>query len=488
MTGETSPPTFIRSDAGNAERLVATHGQDLRYVPGVGWHYWDGCRWRRDDDGELTRRVRDVARRMLRDATDEPDDAERKRAVAFALRSEGVQRLAAAVTLAAADQRVVVRGDLLDAHPMLLTCANGTIDLQTGRLLDAQRDHLITRATPVPYDPDAKCPRWERFLLEVFAGDDELIAFVHRLAGYCLTGDTREHALIVLHGAGANGKSTLVETLRRLLGELATAASFDAFTRARGDRGPRNDLARLRGARLVTASESGEGRRLDEATVKEVTGGDTLAVRFLYGEHFEFQPDFKLWLVSNHRPRVDGDDDAIWRRLRLIPFNVSFEGREDRTLTNALEHELPGILAWAVRGCLDWQHRGLQPPATVLAATIAYRDDEDTLGAFLAECTTPGGQTRAADLRGLYETWCTANGETPIPGNELGKRLAKRGIEQKRGTKGARHYIGIRVTGDSTTSKNGNSPSTPARRGLSESAVTSRHPSPNECPRAEVSR
>lgn len=196
------------------------------------------------------------------------------------------------------------------------------------------------------FDPGAGCPRWQRFLREVFGDDEELIGFVRRLVGYSLTGDTREHALIVFHGAGANGKTTFVETWKKLLGDCARTAAFDSFARARGDRGVRNDLARLHGARLVVASESGEGRKLDEATVKQLTGGDTVTARFLYGEHFEFRPQFKLCLVTNHRPQVSGDDDAIWRRLRLVPFEVSFQGREDLKLPTELRQELSGILAW----------------------------------------------------------------------------------------------------------------------------------------------
>jgi len=470
-----------RSDAGNAERLVVAHGGELRYSPELGWLAWDGRRWRRDDDGEALRRMREVARGMLQDALDLQDADERKAAVQFALRTEDARRLRAAVDLAAVDAAVVTRADLLDADAFLLTCGNGTIDLRTGRLLDADPAHLITLATPVPFVPDATCPRWIQFLDELF-GDPDLIAFMQRLVGYCLTGDTREHVLVVLHGTGCNGKSTLVETLRRLLGEHAATGAFDTFTRGRGDRGPRDDLARLRGARLVTAAESGEGHRLDEAVVKEITGGDTIAARPLYGRYFEFRPKFKLLLTTNHRPRVDGGDNAIWRRLRLVPFEQSFEGREDRDLQATLQNELPGILAWAVTGCLAWQQHGLGAPEAVRTATAGYRADEDHLGAFLADRTHTGGEVGATDLRAAYEQWCQENGERPLAGNALGRRLAHRDIRAERRTGGRRVYIGITlgVTDDGSVNGSGNS-LTPARvRGLSETAVTNRHPSPEE--------
>jgi putative DNA primase/helicase len=250
--------------------------------------------------------------------------------------------------------------------------------------------------------------------------------------------------LAVFHGAGANGKSTLIGVLRRLLGDFAVTAAFDTFMRQR-DRGPRNDLARLHRARLVTAAESGEGRRLDEATVKEITGGDTIAARFLYGEHFEFKPEFKLVLVTNHRPQVDGDDDAIWRRLRLFPFEQSFEGREDRALTEKLEAELPGILAWAVSGCLEWQEEGLGEAAAVTHATAEYRQDEDVLGAFLAERCVMQGDVPKQELREAYEAYCSELGEKPLKANVLGKRLSKRGVKSEaRGQGGQeRVYAGV---------------------------------------------
>jgi putative DNA primase/helicase len=303
------------------------------------------------------------------------------------------------------------------------------LDLRTSELREPRPEDLISLGTEVPYEPAARCDRWRQFLDEVFDGDQELVAFLKRFVGYCLTGDTREHVLAVFHGSGANGKSTLVGVLRQLLGDFAVTAAFDTFMRQR-DRGPRNDLARLHRARLVTAAESGEGRRLDEATVKEITGGDVIAARFLYGEHFEFVPRFKLVLVTNHRPKVDGDDDAIWRRLRLVPFEQSFEGREDRELAAKLEAELPGILAWAVRGCLEWAEEGLGEAAAVTRAMREYREDEDVLGAFLAERCVMTGETPTRELRDAYESYCSDLGEKPLSASVLGKRLAKRGVRR----------------------------------------------------------
>ena len=218
---------------------------------------------------------------------------------------------------------------------------------------------------------------------------------MRKLAGYSLTGDTREQLVPVLYGAGCNGKDTLIKPVQRIAGEHAQPASIDSFMAVR-NRGVRNDLAGLHRARLVVASESAEGRKLDEATVKSVSGGNSIAARFLYGEFFEFTPMFKVWLITNHRPRVEGDDDAIWRRLRLIPFSVSFLGREDRDLDGKLETELPGIFAWAVRGCLEWQTDGLGLPAAVEEATREYRADEEACSGH----SSPSAASSKATLSG----------------------------------------------------------------------------------------
>ncbi len=340
---------FPLTDLGNAERLIAAHGRDLLYVPGLGWHVYAAGRWERDDTGEVQRRAKLTARAILHDAASCDDDDERKRTVKWAALSESEPRLRAAIKLAESDATIVAR------PPERPRPRPRPVPAERPERHDRppHRGAARPRARRPDHDDDrrhvrpaGRCPRWERFLAEIFAGDLELVEYVQRFVGYCLTGDTREQTLAVLHGFGCNGKSTLLTVLKRLLGDYAMTAPFDTFMRARSDHGPGNELARLRGSRLVTASESGEGKRLDEATVKEITGGDTIAARFLYGEHFEYTPQFKLILVTNHRPKVDGADDAIWRRIRLVPFEENFEGREDKTLTATLHHELPCILVF----------------------------------------------------------------------------------------------------------------------------------------------
>lgn len=423
------PLRFERTDLGNAEAFAAQHVEALRYVKDrKRWLVWHKGRWRLDESGAADRAAKETVRGLLKEAL-ELHEEQRKAALVHAVRSQAEPRIRALLTLASTERVIVLTANQLDHDPFLLSCANGTIDLRTGELRPHDPGDLISLGTEIAYDPEARCPRWLQFLAEVFDSDAELVAFVWRAFGYSLTGDTREHVLFVPHGSGCNGKSTLLEIGRELLGGLAATAGSDSFMRSRNDRGVPNDIARLNRARLVIASESGEGRRLDEAVVKMLTGGDTVTARFLYGEFFEFTPHFKLWFATNSLPRVDGADDAIWRRVLPVPFEVSFEGREDRELIGALEAELPGILAWAVRGCLAWQRDGLQPPAAVQQAKSAYRQGEDILGSFLSErCALElGGYVTVADFRESYESYCKEIGERAPSGVALGKQMSKRG-------------------------------------------------------------
>ena len=430
-----------RTDLGNAELFTRLHSEHVKHVKERRmWLYWRGGRWRQDATGEAARAAKATSRELLRLAVNLEGDAQ-KQAVRWALASQSDARVRAMLSLASTEPEIVLAADELDADPFALVAANGVVDLRNGELGEPDPAELLTLGTDVEFDPDADCPRWDRFLEEIFGADHELIGFVRRFCGYCLTGDTREHVLVVLHGAGCNGKSTFVAVLRQLLGEHAAAAAFETFMRQR-DRGPRNDLARLHRARLVTAAESSEDRQLDEATVKEITGGDAIAARFLYGEHFEFTPRFKLVLVSNHRPRVDGGDDAIWRRIRLVPFEQSFEGREDKQLVAKLEAELPGILAWAVEGCLEWQAEGLGEAGAVTRATAEYRQDEDVLGSFLSDRCTLDGKVATTKLREAYVEFCEDLGEKPLTASVLGKRLGKRGIRRSQSGK-RRSYEGV---------------------------------------------
>jgi putative DNA primase/helicase len=444
-----SPATFGESltDAGNARRLLALYRDELLYEGASRrWHIWDGLRFRPDETGEIWRRAKKTALTIYEEAARTEDESDRRRLARWAVASENEPRLRSMIQLARSEASIAVTSDDLDSDPYLLTVADGTLDLRTGTLRPADPADRITKMSPIKFDPEAECPTWLRFLLEIFDGDQELVEFDQRWTGYLLTGDIREHCLRIDHGpSGRNGKSVHARVISTLLGDYARTADFTSFMRRRGD-GPREDLARLAGARLVIANEAGRGRRLDEAVVKSITGGDKVVARHLYGASFEFRPAYRLHLITNDRPRIDGGDEALWTRIREVPYKVSFRGREDRDLADKLLAEMPGILAWAVRGCLDWQENGLGTAAAIQQATDEYRADEDVLGAFIADRLQDGDKIETKRLRELYESYCSDIGEEALHPARLGRELTHRGI--CRGGAGRRYYIGVAERGD----------------------------------------
>ena len=338
--------------------------------------------------------------------------------------------------------------DELDASPDLLNTESGTIDLRTGELREHRREDLITKIAPTTYRPDAAAPTWEAFLERVLPGED-LRAFVQRAVGYSATGDTSEQCMFINHGGGANGKSTFQEAIAAALGDYAMRAPTEMLLAKRSDGVP-NDVARLKGARFVSASETEEGRRLAESRIKDLTGQDTITARFMKAEWFDFAPTHKLWLSTNHKPEIRGTDAAIWRRIRLVPWTVSIPPAEqDKKLPIALRHELAGILAWVVRGCLQWRRDGLQAPDEVRKATGEYRAEMDVLAGFLVECCEQdtGHWEYAKDLYECYKRWCDENGERPEPQRKFGGRLGERGFQRDRGgSRGAGIWRGVRLT------------------------------------------
>jgi putative DNA primase/helicase len=435
----TTADTFPLTDSGNAERLVARCGNEIRYAAGLGWLVWDGRRWTHDTTGELMRRAKLTARSILHDAADCDDDDERKRIVSWARNSESEPRRKAMVSLAASELPVVTTADRLDDQPWALTVLNGTIDLRTGQLRAHNPDDLVTKLAPVHYDPAATSPRWDSFLDRITAGDSELRAFIHRVAGYTITGVTDEEILAFPHGPGATGKTTFVEAIKSVLGDYASTADFDTFLARRGDAGIRNDVARLAGARMVVSVEVEDGKRLAEGLIKQLTGGDKIAARFLHREYFEFEPRFTLWLVANARPRAHATDDALWRRILQIPFTVVIPpGERDPELKRALrtdQAEQAAILAWLVQGCLQWQQSGLNVPDRVRDYTAEYRAENDPLADWITDncLVEASGWTSAKALRGAYEHWCEQMGIRPIDGGKTwGSALKAHGLADQR--------------------------------------------------------
>lgn len=440
------------SDLGNARRLVAAHGADIRYVPPwKGWLVWDGVRWRRDETGLVMRRAKKVATELFKEACNISDPDVRKDRIRFALRSEMEPRLRATMELAKSEPGIPVLPKDLDTDPDLLNVANGTLDLRSGELLAPGRDRLLTKLAPVRYDPGARCPLWESFLDRIFEGNSRLIDYVRRAAGYSLTGSTEEHVFFLLYGTGQNGKSTFLEVLRHVLGDYAQQADFTTFLESSHER-VRNDVARMFGTRFVTAIEAKRKCTLDEAVIKQLTGGDVVTARFLYGEFFEFQPAFKVWLAANHKPEITGTDEGIWRRVQLVPFTVSIpKPEQDLGLKAKLWEEAEGILRWAVDGCLEWRRVGLSAPPEVTLATTAYRADSDVLAGFLADhCVLgPGQSVGASELYATYVIWADQQrGEGKLSQRALSSALEERGVLKDRGGGGGRvRYLGIALDG-----------------------------------------
>jgi putative DNA primase/helicase len=398
---------------------------------------WDGKRWKKDASGEVYRLAKETVASIYGEAEAAPDGERRKALANHAMKSEAGARIREMVDLARSD--VPVMPEDLDASPDLLNALNGTVDLRTGELREHRRDDLITKIAPVEYRPDAPAPVWAAFLERVLPGE-ALRGFVQRAAGYSATGDTSEQCMFINHGTGANGKSTFQEALAAALGDYAMRTPTEMLLAKRPGSVP-NDVARLKGARLVTASEMEEGRRLAESLVKDLTGQDTITARFMRAEFFDFRPTHKLWLSTNHKPEIRGTDVAIWRRIRLIPFTETIPPAEqDKKLPEKLRDELPGVLAWIVEGCLEWRRKGLRPPNEVRRATVEYRAEMDVLAAFLADCCQQGeGMSAfAGNLWNAWRRWCQETGESEGTQKRFGGRLAERGFLNHRDSKTGR--------------------------------------------------
>lgn len=453
------------TDMWNAQRLVMEHGGNFRWCKSLGsWLVWDGARWVTDDTYGIMRYAKLTTRFMLAEAAKAPTDERMKALGKHALKSQSESRLNAMINLAKSEPGIAAVPEAFDADPWLLNVRNGTVDLRTGKCRDHRHEDLLTKIAPVVYDQHATCPTFLRFLRDIMKGRDELVDFMQHAIGYTLVGTTREQVMLILHGGGANGKSTLIETLIALLGDYARSMPSDALMVKRGDDGPKNEIARLRGVRLAAAVESDEGRRFSEAFVKQITGSDTVTVRHLYNDFFDMRPEFTVWLSTNHKPQIKNTDHGIWRRIRLVPFDVTFKDKasidagdegvlhKDEYMLERLREELPGILNWVIAGCMAWQRDGLPVPAPVIQATEGYRAEMDLVAAWVADCCVeiPTVECKAVDLHKSYAAWCEENGERSMSARALGPRLNERGVTPKRGAKGVRMWCGIGLRADTS--------------------------------------
>lgn len=439
-----------RTDSGNAELFAADYRETLRFdYNRKRWLVWRGHWWTPDGDQTTVRLAKRAARYRLQAAVHVSSDEERSKEVKWATESESLKRITAALTLAEAEPLLGDSADW-DTNPDLVGVANGVLDLRAGELRAGRREDRITMHTNIPFDPAATCPRWEQFLSEIFEGDQELISFVHRALGYSLSGHTSEQCLFLLHGDGANGKSTFVETLRAVLGDLAYNLPFSAFE-LRGRSPVPNDTAALPGRRFVSAAETNERTRLNEARVKALTGCDRITARLLYKEFFEFRPVAKFWLSFNHKPAVEDESHGFWRRVRLIPFPHRFDQDEcDPKLSEKLQAEAPGILAWAARGFQAYLAEGLGMAAAVQAATAQYQEESDALAYFLDECCVvhPDGWATLKDMWEAYTDWAKHGDWEALDRKQFNGRMERRFEKGRQGHERTRCWFGVCLQAD----------------------------------------
>ncbi len=440
-----------------ARQFVQKNRHEARYVhEAERWFFFDGTRWTHDETLEMERRTKALFHRFRIEGAARDD----KILEAFGLKLDS-QKLRTVLHLSRSDDSISGRYsdfDRRDRCEFLFNVANGTIDLRTGILRPHDRSDFISKISPVRFDPGATCPRFDRFLREVFDSDEDLVGYFWRFLGYALTASVREHCFWIFYGVGANGKSTLIVVIAALLGDYATSTAVETFTRAKWERNANENtpaLARLRGARFVSAVEPKETATIDESVVKAIVGGDVMVACRKYENPFEFEPEAKVFIAVNNPPRIRDASEGMWRRVRLLAFPARFEGvQRDLTLVEKLKAELPGILKRAVQGCLEWQRIGLAEPPSVLAATEGYRTQEDTIGRFLAEETERGGRVSGADLFARYESWCKGEGEEPLKSKGFGQALTRRQVRRKK-THGQVFREGIHLIpgamGDSVT-------------------------------------
>ena len=439
---------------GNAERLVDKYGDLIRWVPQWGWLLFDGKRWHRVEEEEIEHLAKSVVRGIYREAGEQESEERRTETSKWAKTSEAKSQISAMVNLAKGD--VIERVTQFDQHPFLLNVANGTLNLATLERQPHDPGDYFTRVSPVAYDPKATCPTWMQFLKRIFRSDPEIIGYLQTVVGYSLTGTTDEQMAVILYGLGSNGKTTFIETIMAMfgVGEFCEQTSFEVFLSKSNDStsGPQPGLAKLKGARLVSASESDSGRKLNESLLKHVTGLATITARFLYRESFSFEPEFQLFLDTNNKPVIREQTYGMWRRIRLVPFmeTISAEERIPDLGKKLRSEELPGILNWALEGYRIYcEQGGLQTPASVVQQTADYQSDEDPIGDFIsAMCALEEGATvTPKDLREAYTTWCESTGEKPLTPGWFSRLLSQRGIVRSGRTNSNRgDYIGLRLS------------------------------------------
>ena len=432
-----------KTDIGNSERLLALYRSRILYcATWKQWLIWRGARWAIDDSQEIRRLAKTTVQTMYYTAGNMDKDGQRQAFAAWIKRSESLGRLKAMIE-SAEDQVPILPTDL-DANPLLFNVNNGTIHLDSGDFRGHSKADRITKIADVDYSTKAECPQWMAFLTRIFDGNDEVIRYLQRCIGWAMTADVSEQVLFFLWGTGANGKSTLLAIILLIMGDYGCQMAPETILRKRSGGIP-SDVARLHGKRFVATSETGEGHKLAEELIKIFTGGDKVVARRLYQNEFEFSPTHKIFLSTNHRPEIEGTDHAIWRRIRLIPFNITIpEDEQDRDLLWKLKQELSGILRWAVHGSVEWRNHGLGYPEEIRRATEAYREEMDVMGGFFEDkCVFgEGKEAKSSALRLTYKDYCEANGEKAKTQKYVAARLKERDCKRNRREDGY-YWLGV---------------------------------------------
>lgn len=432
------------TDVGNAERLVAAYGDDIRYVYEYkNWIHWDDNIWVTDKNGHMSRLAKQVAKSIFEEAENITDEKVQKKLITHAFASEIMKRLTSMVDVATTEPGITISQSDLDDDKYLLGVKNGVVDLKTGKLLPSIKSQMITKRANVKYDVDAKCPVWKHALSQMMNEDQDVVDYLQRAVGYSLTGDTREHLLFFLHGYGENGKSVFISIIQNLLNDYAAQTPVATIMKKAKGSIP-NDIARLKGARFVSTTETEEDSRISDAEIKHMTGGDIVTARYLHKEFFEFKPQFKLWVSGNYKP-ILGEDHGIWRRLILVPFEVTFDAKtRDDQLENKLMKELSGILNWAIEGCIKWQNQSLKnnPPKKISDATNEYKSDNDRIDSWTKDCCEkdPSFSAKSSELYESFRNWAVSNGELGMSHRTFSQKMVERKYTKHRTNKGVVFY------------------------------------------------
>lgn len=420
---------YQHSDYGNATRLIDLYGQSMRFSPTAGWLVWNGRVWQRSYEAAMN--LAAISAATISENTNDPPTLK------WGLSSLSTQHLLGALKLATSFPNVTTQLSEFDTNPNLINLPNGVLDLTSGELLDHDPKYMMTQITNIPLNPEAKAPRWDQFLNEIMNDDIDMIRSLQQIAGYSLTGHTSERCMFILYGFGANGKSSFVDALAHVLGDYAKAIpSASLMRKGFGSQSIPNDIAMLKGSRLAYAAEADSHHQLSEALIKNVTGDNVLTARFLHHEFFQFKPAFKLMLATNHKPRIRGTDNAIWTRIRLVPFTVEIsEEKRDPKLLEKLLAEAEGVLLWALMGALAFlKDHEMHLSTQIERETLAYRSNQDIVGQFIDDCIMafPGSTLAKSTMYKTYTEWCTENGLRPATKLALGNALIERGFKEVR--------------------------------------------------------